>query len=66
MGVGGIIYEAIQKFIYINKIQAGKRGCLLNPPWTSRRLGQMRYQMKACDLPDKDHFCDQVVETGFN
>ena len=24
MGVGGIIYEAIQKFIYINKIQTGK------------------------------------------
>ena len=36
MGVGGIIYEAIQKFIYINKIQTGKLGCLPNPPWTSR------------------------------
>ena len=24
MGVGGIIYEAIQKFICINKIQTGK------------------------------------------
>ena len=51
MGVGGIIYEAIQKFIYINKIQTGKSLLFQTPPGGMHQLRQEGCQIKALDRP---------------
>ena len=39
-------------FLLVNIIQTLKCSCFQTPPWISRRLGQMGYQIKACNLLD--------------